>query len=160
VDAHVSALHLVFVRNDCANLNSVAEKTFYQLRTLASKHPEVNFLAMSHSDQEATDKWLISIGGQWEVQVIVDAEREAYAQWGLPVSSTWHVLNPWSLYSVYQLGKQENIWNKPTESGNRWQTSGSFAIDERGVVRWNRVSQSADEIPDFKMALESIGVGK
>lgn len=91
--------------------------------------------------------------------MVVDVERETYAQWGLGVSSAWHVLNPWSLYSVYRLGKQEKIWNKPTESGNRWQTSGSFAIDERGVVKWTKVASAADDVPDFKDALEALGVG-
>lgn len=91
--------------------------------------------------------------------MVVDVERETYAQWGLGVSSAWHVLNPWSLYSVYRLGKQEKIWNKPTESGNRWQTSGSFAIDERGVVKWTKVASAADDVPNFKDALEALGVG-
>ncbi|KAH8663518.1 hypothetical protein BGZ60DRAFT_470970 [Tricladium varicosporioides] len=135
-----------------------AEKTYSQLRNVAAKHPDINFVAVSHSDEEATDKWVISVGGQWDTEVIVDAEREAYAQWGLGVSSAWHVLNPWSLYSVYKLGKAENIWNKPTESGNRWQTSGSFAVDERGVVRWVKVANAADDIPDFKEALKALGV--
>jgi len=93
------------------------------------------------------------------VQVIVDTGRVIYAQWGLGVSSAWHVLNPWSMYSVYKLGKKEGIWNMPTESGNRWQTSGSFAVDTGGVVRWAKVARSADDIPDFKEALRALGVG-
>jgi len=136
-----------------------AEKTFSELRKLAGKHPEVNFIAISHSDQAATDKWVIAVGGEWDVSVMVDTERQLYAQWGLGMSSLWHVLNPWSLYSVYKLGKQEKIWNLPTESGNRWQTSGSFAVDKDGTVRWARVAQAADDIPDFKEALKTIGVG-
>jgi hypothetical protein len=103
-------------------LSPVAEKTFQSLLKAAGKNPDVNFIAVSHSDQEATDKWIIAVGGEWDTHVIVDAEREVYAQWGLGVSSAWHVLNPWSMYSVWKLGKQENIWNKPTESGSRWQT--------------------------------------
>jgi hypothetical protein len=92
------------------------------------------------------------------VTVIVDSRRELYAQWGLGVSSAWHVLNPWSIYSAYKLGKQEKIWNMPTESGNRWQTSGSFATDGEGVVRWERVAKAADDIPDFSAALNALGV--
>ncbi|KAG9233991.1 hypothetical protein BJ875DRAFT_510793 [Amylocarpus encephaloides] len=104
----------------------VAEKTFQQLRKLAGKYPNFQYLVVPHSDQEATEKWLIS------------NEREAYVQWGL------------ALYSGYQLRKQENIWNKPTESGNRWQTAGNFAVDERGVVKWTRVAEAADDVPDLK----------
>lgn len=96
-------------------MSSVAEKTFQQLRKLAGKNPEVNFVAVSHSSEEATEKWVIAVGGEWDVHVIVDEKREIYAQWGLGVSSTWHVLNPWSLYSVYKLGKQENIVRIPGE---------------------------------------------
>jgi hypothetical protein len=91
--------------------------------------------------------------------VIVDADRELYAKWGLGTSSAWHVLNPWSIYSVYRLGKSEKIWNGPTESGNRWQTSGSFAVDREGVVKWARVARNADDIPDFNEALAALGIG-
>lgn len=72
------------------------------------------------------------------MQVIIDSEWEIYAQWGLGVSSFWHVLSPWSMWSVYKLGKEEGIWNRSTESGSRWQTSGSFAIDKEGMVAWGR----------------------
>jgi len=136
-----------------------AEKTFRQFRKLAGKNTEVNFIAISHSDQAATDKWIISVGGEWDVHVIVDTERELYTQWGLGVSGAWHVLNPWSMYSAYSLGKQEGIWNKPTESGNRWQMSGSFVADGDGVIRWVRIAKAADDIPDFHEGLKAVGVG-
>lgn len=57
--------------------------------------------------------------------------------------------------SVYRLAKQEGIHNRPTESGTRWQTSGSFAVDREGKVTWSKPSTSADEVPDFDVALES-----
>ncbi len=119
----------------------------------------MNFIAISHSSEEATEKWIIAVGGEWDVNVIVDADRELYAKWGLGVGTAWHVLNPWSIYSVYRLGKKEKIWNRPTESGNRWQTSGSFAVDGKGIVRWGRVAKTADDIPDFNEALQALGVG-
>ncbi|PBP28746.1 hypothetical protein BUE80_DR000275, partial [Diplocarpon rosae] len=34
-----------------------------------------------------------------------------------------------TLWEAYALGKREGIWNRPTESGSRWQTAGSFAVD-------------------------------
>lgn len=89
--------------------------------------------------------------------MIVDDEREIYAAWGLGVSSLWHVLSPWSLYSVYTLGKQDNIWNRPTESGNRWQRAGSFAVDGDGTVQWSLPGASADHVPDFEEGLRAIG---
>lgn len=117
----------------------------------------MNFIAISHSSEESTEKWVIAVGGEWDLKVIVDAERELYAGWGLGVSSLWHVLNPWSLYSVFKLASSEKIKNRPTESGNRWQTSGSFAVDRDGVVQWSKVAMNADDIPNFKEALEVLG---
>ncbi|KUJ21003.1 uncharacterized protein LY89DRAFT_704959 [Mollisia scopiformis] len=128
-----------------------AEKNFLSLRTLASQHANaINFVAISHSSQSSTEKWLSAIGGAGDVQVIVDSERAVYAKWGLGVSSAWHVLNPWSMWEVYKLGKGEGIWNRPTESGSRWQTSGSWGIDGEGVVRWGEVARAADDIADFE----------
>ena len=136
----------------------VAEKSFREVRKLAGKNKDVNFVAVSHSDEQSTENWVIAVGGEWDVQVIVDSQRELYTQWGLGTSSTWHVLNPWSMYNVYKLGKSENIWNKPTESGSRWQTSGSFAVDKEGLVKWAKVAKAADDIPDFNEALKSVRV--
>lgn len=86
-----------------------AEKTFQSLRAAASAHPSIDFVAVSHSDQSATGKWLEAVGGADKVRIIVDAERELFAHWGLGVSSFWHVLSPASMWSVYQLGKEQGI---------------------------------------------------
>ncbi|KAF2787933.1 hypothetical protein K505DRAFT_287040 [Melanomma pulvis-pyrius CBS 109.77] len=133
-----------------------AEKTFLSLRSISTAHPDTHFIAVSHSNRASTDSWLEALGGPDRVQVIVDPDRESYAAWGLGVSSFWHILNPWSMYSVYTLGKQEGIWNRPTESGTRWQSSGSFAVDRDGVMRWGGPSRSADDVPDFGEAMEAI----
>ena len=66
------------------------------------------------------------------------------------------MLSPGGLWSVYKLGKEEGIWNRPTESGSRWQTAGSWAVDERGVVRWGAVAGRADEIPDFAEGMRAL----
>jgi hypothetical protein len=125
---------------------------------LSNKHPEISFIAVSHSDQAATDKWVVSVGGEWAVNVIVDTERQLYAAWGLGVSSTWHILNPWSIYSVYKMAKDEKIWNKGTESGNRWQTAGSFAVNSQGVVKWVQVPKVMDDLPNLKEAMKAVGI--
>lgn len=67
-----------------------------------------------------------------------------------------HVLSPGGLYSVYKLGKEEGIWNRPTSSGSRWQTAGSWAVDKEGKVQWGGPSSRADEIPDFEEAVKAI----
>lgn len=115
-------------------------------------------MAVSHSSPEATERWVVQVGGNWEVEVVVDHERELYAQWGLGTSSTWHVLSPLSLYKTFQLGKQENIWNRATESGNRWQTAGAFGVDADGTVRWVQVAASADDMPNLDEAVRTMGI--
>jgi len=93
-----------------------AEKAFLSLRDQASQYKDtINFIAFSHSSQESTDKWLSAVGGAGDVKVIVDFDRETYAEWGLGVSSVWHVLNPWNMWSAYKMAKREGIWNRPTE---------------------------------------------
>ncbi|KAI4603565.1 hypothetical protein KJ359_003381 [Pestalotiopsis sp. 9143b] len=136
-----------------------AEKTFKALTAISSKYKdELHCVAVSHSSPEATERWVVQVGGNWEVEVVVDHEREMYARWGLPTSSTWHVLSPLSLYKTFQLGKQENIWNRATESGNRWQTAGAFGVDADGTVRCVQVAASADDMPDLNEAVRTLGI--
>lgn len=131
-----------------------AEKTFLNLREVARDHRTTSFIAVSHSSQAATDTWLASLpqsGSEPDnLQVIVDEGREAYTAWGLGVASFGHVLSPTGLYNVWKLGREEGIWNRPTESGSRWQTSGSFGVDGSGVVKWSQPAQVAEDIPDFE----------
>lgn len=96
------------------------------------------------------------MGGAGQVEVIVDANRTTYGRWGLGLSSLWHTLNPWSLSNVFTLGREEKIWNRPTESGSRWQTAGTFAVDRNGIVKYVQVAKTADEIGDFDKAAESL----
>ncbi|TGO30542.1 hypothetical protein BPAE_0005g01380 [Botrytis paeoniae] len=133
-----------------------AEKTFLTLRNLAASHPNINIIAISHSTTSSTDTWVDSLDGAGSIQVIVDSDREIYAQWGLGTSSAWHVLNPWSMFSVFKLGREEKIWNRPTESGNRWQTSGSWVVDKEGIVKGGGVAKSADDIMNFEEAIKLI----
>jgi len=143
-----------------------AEKTFLNFREVARAHRNTTFLAISHSSQSHTDSWLASLpqaGSEPDnLQVIVDEECEAYGAWGLGVAGFSHVLSPSGLYGVWKLGREEGIWNRPTESGSRWQTSGSFGVDGEGVVRWSRPAERADEIADFEegaVAAEAGGDG-
>lgn len=134
----------------------VAEKTFKALTTLSEAHKDIHFIAVSHSNADHTARWVPQVGGEWSTEVIVDEERDIYAQWGLDISSTWHVFNPWSLWSVYTLGRDEKIFNKPTESGNRWQTSGAFAVGKDGTVKFEHISKSAEDLPDLTKAVEAV----
>lgn len=98
------------------------------------------------------------MGGEWEVKVVIDEGRDLYAAWGLGLSSYWHALSPWAMYSAIRLGKDEGIWNRTTESGTRWQTSGVFAVDAAGVVQWSHVAKSADDVPNFDEVIKALGI--
>jgi hypothetical protein len=140
-----------------------AEKTFLNLREAARAHRDISFVAVSHSSPAATETWLASLpqaGSEPDnLQVVVDEGREAYSAWGLGVASFGHVLSPSGLYKVWKLGREEGIWNRPTESGSRWQTAGGFGVDADGVVRWSKPAEGADEIPNFEEAAVAIEGG-
>ncbi|KAJ4021724.1 hypothetical protein NW752_004732 [Fusarium irregulare] len=127
------------------------------LADLSDKVPSVHCIAVSHSSEEATDRWLPQVGGTWNIDMVIDEERDLYANWGLGISSTWHAVNPFTMWNVFSLGKNEGIWNRPTESGSRWQTSGAFAVDRDGTVRWAQVARTADDLPDLKAAMTALG---
>ncbi|KAF2207749.1 hypothetical protein CERZMDRAFT_122597 [Cercospora zeae-maydis SCOH1-5] len=137
-----------------------AEKTYLLLRSAAKSHRDITFLTISHSDRASTDKWLRSLPQSGSepsnLHVIVDAEREAYTAYGLAISSWGHVLAPGSMWNVWNLAKYEGISNRPTESGSRWQTSGTFAIGKDGRVVWGGPANRADDIPDFEEAVRAL----
>ncbi|KAK4234801.1 hypothetical protein C8A03DRAFT_18360 [Achaetomium macrosporum] len=133
-----------------------AEKTFKLLTDLSNHHPEVHCVAVSQSSQKDTDKWIVEVGGEWDVQVIVDASRQLYHAWGLGTSTYWYALNPLAMWHTWKLGTEEGIWNRNAESGSKWQIGGAFAVDAGGFVRWAKPAASADEVPDFKQALKAL----
>lgn len=126
------------------------------MRTAATQHPDINFIAISHSDQRSTEKWLNELDGPGSVAVIVDAERQIYAKWGLGVVSLGHVLSPASLVNAWKLGKEQGIWNRPTESGSRWQSSGHWAVDQEGYVRWGGPAARADDVLNVDEAVKAL----
>ncbi|KAI6299437.1 hypothetical protein MCOR23_011335 [Pyricularia oryzae] len=72
-----------------------AQKTFLALRTLANRHQQtLTCIAVSHSSEAATKKWLDLLGGAWNVQIVVDEDRSVYAAWGLGLGNTWYLFNP------------------------------------------------------------------
>lgn len=53
---------------------------------------------------------IVQAGGEWEVQVLVDPQRELYHAWGLGLSTTWYAVNPLTLWHTWKLGTEEGIW--------------------------------------------------
>jgi hypothetical protein len=60
------------------------------------------------------------------------------------------------MMSAYRLGKEKGIWNRPTESGSRWQSGGNYGVDSEGVVRWGSVNGRADEVGKFEDAVAAV----
>lgn len=125
---------------------------------MSHEQPSLHCIAVSHSSAETTERWIPQVGGVWSTDVVVDEGRDLYAQWGLGLGSAWHISSPSVLYSVYRLGADENVWNRPTESGTRWQIGGAFSVDKEGIVRYVHVSKTADDLPDLKAAAQAVGI--
>jgi hypothetical protein len=103
---------------------------------MAPAHPDIHFVAVSHSEQAATDKWLAALpdpnkNSQPNLQIIVDDKREAYAAWGLGTSSIMHVLG--SLSAVSKL-KEDGIKVRPTESGGRCKQRSTHKVHARQAL--------------------------
>ncbi|KAJ5355102.1 uncharacterized protein N7496_012314 [Penicillium cataractarum] len=133
-----------------------SEATFLAMRTAATQHPNISFIAISHSDQQSTEKWLADLKGPGSVTVVVDAERSIYAKWGLGVVSWGHVISPAALVNAWKLGKEQGIWNRPTESGSRWQSGGYWAVDQEGYVRWGYPAARADDVLNVDEAVKTL----
>ncbi|KAJ5937730.1 hypothetical protein N7454_004072 [Penicillium verhagenii] len=134
----------------------VSEVAFREMRTAATEHPDINFIAVSHSDQQSTDDWLGAVGGAGSVRVIVDTDREIYASWGLGVASWGHLLSPGGLLAVFKMGKEKGVWNRPTESGSRWQSGGHWAVDGKGIVRWGGPAARVDDMVNIPEAISAL----
>jgi hypothetical protein len=138
--------------------STVTEKLFLYMRSLANRHTSIHFIAVSHCTQQATKDWVNKVGGAWNIDVVVDEKREIYALWGLGMSSYAHLLNPRNGFNQIMLGKNEGVWGQQVgEGGNRWQTGGAFAVDERGVVTWGGPMKSVDEVIPLEHACMSVG---
>ncbi|KUJ09282.1 uncharacterized protein LY89DRAFT_701359 [Mollisia scopiformis] len=135
-----------------------AEKTFIEARRLSNKFPRLSFILVSHASKAATDRWVSQVGGAWSMTVVVDPEREVYAAWGLGVSTTYHLLNPWTQMAMRRLGTEGGIWAREVDgSANRWLVGGAWGVDEVGTIRYGSASKTADDIPDLVEACKALG---
>jgi hypothetical protein len=118
----------------------------------------VRFIAVSHSSAAATEKWTNGLGGAWDVEIVIDESRELYALWGLGVSNAWYLLNPWTQWGQYQLGKKEGVWASDVgEGGNKWIEGGCWVVDGRGTVKSGGKCESADAEWKVEEGLKIIG---
>lgn len=124
---------------------TVAQKTFLNLRALANKYPTtLSCIAVSHSSPAATKKWIDLMGGAWNVSVVIDEERAAYAAWGLGLGSVWYVLNP----TTQVQGWKEKGWLGASVAG---------AITRTGAAGTGRSALDAEREGRTKAALTTTG---
>ncbi|KAB8227103.1 uncharacterized protein BDW43DRAFT_294909 [Aspergillus alliaceus] len=141
-----------------------AEKACIDVCNLdAVRKGRIKVILVSHSSEEATNRWWKEVqqsgrlpadfGNQkLAVSVIIDDELELYAAWGLGVAKTEHVLNLATVSAAISLGWREGLWDRATESGSRWQTSGAYGIDRFGIVKWVHVPRLASDLAGFEDA--------
>ncbi|KAK7433315.1 hypothetical protein QQZ08_000254 [Neonectria magnoliae] len=109
---------LVFLR--CVGC-AFAQKTFLNLRALANRHGDaLACIAVSHSSEQATKKWVDLLGGAWSVRVVIDEDRALYAAWGLGLGGMWYLFNP----TTQVQGWKEKGWLGDQVAG---------AIQRRGI---------------------------
>ena len=131
-----------------------AELTVQRMRDGAASWPEAQWIAISHAPTDATERWCRAVGGAGGVRVASDPSRRAYADWGLGRTTLGHFLGGRSLAAVGRLARQ-GIRNRHPY-GNRWQSAGTFALDDRAIVRWRHLPAHAGDVPDLDMAMQAL----
>src|ERR1700730_15392781 len=124
-----------------------AEATMRQLREAAARGQELQWVAVSHAPEQATERWCRAVGGADGVKVVSDPSRRAYAAWGLGLTPLAHFLGTRSLAAVARLARA-GIRNRHPH-GTRWQSAGTFALDADGLVRWRHLPAHAGDLPDL-----------
>ena len=126
-----------------------AEATARHMAGAARRHPDVQFVAVSHGAEGPTSRWCESVGVDG-VHVVFDPERSLYATWGVGTTNLGHFAGPQSLRAVAGLARR-GIRNRHP-SGSRWQGAATFAIDGDGIVRLAHFPTHAGELPDLDAA--------
>jgi hypothetical protein len=148
------------------------EHMLEEFRATAREHPDVQFVAITHGDPDAATAWCESLGlervtvsnaaaedavDQWcrdpeadNLRVLVDEDRELYAEWGLGLGGLRHLLRPTvvrNLLRALRSGAKDR-----TPSGTRWQRAGMFGVDPDGTVRTRYIADYAGDLPDIEVA--------
>ncbi len=114
---------------------------------MAQVFPDIQFVAVSHADEAATEQWCDAVGGLDGVRVEIDPDRCEYAAWGLGRTNLAHFAGAKSLTGVAKLAR-EGIRNRHPV-GTRWQQAGTFAISASGRVTWRHLPEHAGDLPDL-----------
>jgi hypothetical protein len=131
-----------------------AEATVRQMVALAASHPAIDFIAVTHSSDEASRSWCNSFGGIGAIRIVSDPDRALYAAWGIGLSDRNHFAGRESMAALQRL-LNDGIHNR-WASGNRWQPAASFAVDPTGVLRWRHVPRHAGDLPALDDAVAAL----
>lgn len=131
-----------------------AEATVTQLREAVQPYPEVEAVVVGHGDQAIAEQWLQLIGGLGPLRYRHDPDRKLYGRWGLGFSDWQHFLGKESLTGVLEL-LREGVKNR-ISTGTRWQKAGAFLLDKKGKILWNHLPKTANDLPDWEMALQQV----
>lgn len=131
-----------------------AEATVRQMTALATEHPEIDFIAVTHSDEKPSRRWCDAFGGASGIQLVPDPDRAHYAAWGVGLSDREHFAGRSSLAAVGRL-LDEGIHNR-WASGNRWQAAATFAVDASRIVRWRHFPGHAGDLPPLADAVVAV----
>jgi AhpC/TSA antioxidant enzyme len=134
-----------------------AEATVKAMSAEGDKHPELNWIAVSHARLEATDRWCAQIGASRHVRVVIDEDRSVYAAWGLGLSTLRHFAGRRSLGAVVALARTGIRNRHPV--GTRWQQAGTFAVAADGTIAWRHIPSHAGDLPDLAAAVVAVGQG-
>jgi len=131
-----------------------AELTMKTLDAASGRHPEVQFLAVSHGTPAATRRWCAELQMGYGVMVVDDPTRHVYAAWGLGLTNLRHFLGLRSVGRAVSLATR-GIRNRHP-SGSRWQQAGTFGIDAAGTLRWMHLPEHAGDLPDVEAAVLAV----
>ena len=126
-----------------------AEATARGLTAARERHPDVQWIAVTHAPQDATDRWCRAVGLDG-VHVIADPDRSLYATWGVAPTGLRHFAGISSLRGVAFMARQ-GIRNRHPH-GSRWQGAATFAVDVDGIVRLAHFPRHAGDLPDLDAA--------
>ncbi len=128
-----------------------AEATIKSMRHFSSKYPDIEFVAVTHGDDEITRNWLDNIGGTAGITHIHDDTRVLHGRWGIGFSDRKHFTGLDTLASVFLL-LFKGIRNRE-DTGTRWQRSATFYVDVNSTVIWAHEAEKAHDLPDIGQAI-------
>lgn len=127
-----------------------AEATVKQLRQDYERldtNNNIQFVIVTHGDNEVAEKWLAEIGGYNGLTWLHDTNRERYGAWGIGYSNRRHVLSLKNFGTIFSL-LPKGIRNRDA-SGTRWQQANAFLVGDDGKIKAVHNPIYARDMPSY-----------